>query len=256
MKNTVALITGGAGNVGSATAAKLAVNKTSIVIIDKNQEAGLALIAKLKSEYQIEASYLDYDLGEKDSFHKIKDDIAATYGKLDFIVNNAAFYDDVPGWGVPFEQEGYEAWEKVMKVNLLAPFFLIQSLVPLLNKSDCASIVNIGSIYGMSAPNHALYEGTDMTNPAAYAASKGGLTQLSKWLSTVLAPNIRVNTVTPGGIERGQDQGFIKRYEKLTPLNRMASNEDIAGAITFLLSKDAGYITGQNIVVDGGWTAW
>ena len=119
MKNTVALITGGAGNVGSATAAKLAVNKTSIVIIDKNHEAGLALIAKLKSEYQIEASYLDYDLGEKDSFHKIKYDIAATYGKLDFIVNNAAFYDDVPGWGVPFEQEGYEAWEKVAEENFI-----------------------------------------------------------------------------------------------------------------------------------------
>ena len=256
MKNTVALITGGAGHIGSATAVKLALNKTSIVIIDKNVEASLTLIAKLKSEYQVEASYLNYDLEDKNSFEYIKEDIASTYGKLDFIVNNAAFYDDAPGWGVPFEQESYEAWERVVKVNLLAPFFLVQSLTSLLHKSDFASIVNISSIYGMSGPNHALYEGTDMTNPAAYAASKGGLTQLSKWLSTVLAPNIRVNTVTPGGIKRGQNERFIKRYEKLTPLNRMASDEDIAGAVAFLLSQDAGYITGQNIVVDGGWTVW
>ncbi len=256
MKDSVALITGGAGHIGSSTAHRLADKGVSITILDKNTVAAQSLKGELENTYKIKAEYLDYDLADKKSFEAIYNDISSTLGRLDYIVNNAAFYDDVPGWGVPFEEEGYDAWEKVMKVNLLAPFFLVQALTPLLQKSSHASIVNISSIYGMSAPNHSLYEGTKMTNPAAYAASKGGLTQLSKWLSTVLAPNVRVNTVTPGGIERGQDADFIARYEKLTPLGRMANNEDIAGAITFLCSPEASYITGQNIVVDGGWTAW
>ena len=95
-----------------------------------------------------------------------------------------------------------------------------------------------------------------MTNEAAYAASKGGLISLTMWLSTVLAPDIRVNAVTPGGVERGQNPKFLERYEARTPLGRMARESDIAGAIAFLLSDEASYITGQNIVVDGGWTAW
>ncbi|KZC99065.1 MULTISPECIES: SDR family oxidoreductase [unclassified Thalassospira] len=256
MTNRIALITGGAGHIGQAVARKLAGNKVDVVLLDKDREQAARACSSITEEYQVNADFIPCDLSSPDAFSQVCETVSQQFGRMDFLVNNAAFYDDTPGWGVPFEEEGYEAWEKVMKVNLLAPFFLAQSLSSLLRKSESGAIVNVSSIYGLVGPDHRIYEGLNMTNPAAYAASKGGLIQLSRWLSTVLAPDVRVNTVTPGGIERGQDEQFVSRYEYKTPLGRMATNEDIAGAVAFLLSNDAAYVTGQNLIVDGGWTAW
>lgn len=256
MRNNVALITGGAGHIGSETARRLAANGTHVVICDKNAAAAKNLCENLAAEHGIKTLALFDDLLDENSFDAIASKIEEKFGQLNYIVNNAAFYDEMPGWGVPYEKEGYEAWQKVMQVNLLAPFFLVQKCTNLLKKSGHACVVNVSSIYGVVGPDHGLYEGLEMTNPAAYAASKGGLIQLTKWLSTVLAPDIRVNTVTPGGVARGQNEVFVKRYESKTPLGRMANENDVAGAIVFLLSSDASYITGQNIIVDGGWTVW
>ena len=99
-----------------------------------------------------------------------------------------------------------------------------------------------------------LYNGTDMGNPAAYAASKGGLLQLTRWLATVLAPDIRVNAITPGGVWRNQHEVFHKRYIERTPLKRMAGEEDLKGAVVYLASDLSSYVTGQNIIIDGGYT--
>jgi len=101
-----------------------------------------------------------------------------------------------------------------------------------------------------------LYAGTPMGNPAAYAATKGGLLQLTQYLATVLAPKVRVNAISPGGISRGQPEAFAERYAALTPLKRMGTEEDLKGALALLVSDAGAYITGQNIMVDGGWTAW
>ncbi len=252
----VAAITGGAGHLGQAISHKLAARGVSVAILDKDSKAGEAFAAELVKTYGGEHKFISTDLMEPDTFAKLAGEIKEIYGRLDYLVNNAAFYDDAPGWGVPFSEEGYEAWVKVMRVNLLAPFFLVQALHPLLKESDDGSVVNIGSIYGVVGPDHSLYEGTQMTNPAAYAASKGGLLQTTRWLSTVLAPDVRVNMVSPGGIERGQNPEFMKRYNKRTPLGRMATEGDVSGMVAFLLSPEAAYITGQHMVIDGGWTAW
>lgn len=252
MSEYVAAITGGAGHLGKAFARKLAARGVRVAILDKNASAGKAFATELGGQHR----FIETDLMQPESFALAAKEIKSAFGRLDYLVNNAAFYDEAPGWGVPFDKEGYEAWLKVMRVNLLAPFFLVQALHPLLEKSDDASVVNIGSIYGVVGPDHSLYEGTKMTNPAAYAASKGGLLQATRWLATVLAPKVRVNMVSPGGIERGQDKQFMQRYEKRTPLARMGKEEDVAGMVAFLLSKEASYITGQHMVVDGGWTAW
>lgn len=254
--NRVAAITGGAGHLGSAIAHKLASRGVHIAILDKSEDHGRRLEADLRARHGGEHKFIAADLMEPGSFAGIRTDIEAAFGQLDYLVNNAAFYDDAPGWGVPFAQEGYEAWLKVMRVNLLAPFFLTQALHPLLLRSDDASVVNIGSMYNVVGPDHGLYEGTEMTNPAAYSASKGGLLSTTRWLSTVLAPQVRVNMVSPGGIERGQDAGFVERYKKRTPLGRMATEDDVTGMVALLLSPEGAYMTGQHMLVDGGWTAW
>ena len=256
MKLVTGVITGGAGHIGQAISKKLASQGVIPIIIDKNKDLTSKLIEELKKIYKIEAFEIIADLNDRSSFTSIQKEIEYNFDRIDFVVNNAAFYDSYVGWGVPFEEEGYEAWMKVMQVNLFAPFFLTQKLFSLIEKSERASIVNISSIYGIVGPDHRIYEGLGMTNPAAYSASKGGLIQLTRWLSTKLAPKIRVNCISPGGIKRDQDPIFIERYKNKTPLQKMATEADVANAVSFLISEESSYMTGQNLVIDGGWSVW
>jgi NAD(P)-dependent dehydrogenase (short-subunit alcohol dehydrogenase family) len=177
---------------------------------------------------------------------------------LDGLVHNAAFVGTSAGegWSTSFEQQTLEPWARSLEVNLTAPFHLTQLLMPLLKKSPSPSIVSIGSIYGILGPDWGLYEGLEMGNPAGYAVSKGGIIHLTRWLATTLAPEVRANSVSPGGIERAQPKEFVDAYVAKTPLRRMANEGDIIGTIAFLLSDASVYITGQNISVDGGFSAW
>lgn len=179
-------------------------------------------------------------------------------GGLDILIHSAAFVGtaEYPGWAVPFEEQTVEAWDAAMRVNLTSAFIIVQAARPYLEKSGNASVIFISSIYGIVGPDMSLYEGTNMANPAAYASSKGGLTQLTRYLATQLAPGIRVNSITAGGVWRDQPEAFLKRYVERTPLKRMATEEDFKGVILYLASDLSSYVTGTNLVVDGGWTAW
>ena len=140
-----------------------------------------------------------------------------------------------------------------MEVNLTAVFDLCQGVTPLLRASTGPNIINIASIYGHYGPDWSLYKGTTMGNPAAYNASKGGLIQFTRWLATTLAPDVRVNAISPGGIFRNQPEIFVNRYKAKTPLGRMATEDDFRGIIAYLASDLSKYMTGQNLTVDGGW---
>jgi NAD(P)-dependent dehydrogenase (short-subunit alcohol dehydrogenase family) len=140
-------------------------------------------------------------------------------------------------------------------VNLASAFVLAQEAAPYLRSSRSGSIVLVSSIYGSVGPDPSLYEGTDMQNPVAYGASKGGLLQLMRYLANLLAPTVRVNSISPGGIQRGQAASFIDRYSRRVPLGRLATEDDLRGAFAYLSSDLSAYVTGHDLVVDGGWTA-
>jgi NAD(P)-dependent dehydrogenase (short-subunit alcohol dehydrogenase family) len=125
-----------------------------------------------------------------------------------------------------------------------------------MKKATGANIINIASIYGSYGPDWSLYKDTEMGNPAAYAATKGGLIQFTRWLATTIAPTIRVNAISPGGVSRNQPKSFQKRYKSRTPLARMASNQDFKGAMSFLASDLSSYVTGHILEVNGGWGTW
>jgi len=177
---------------------------------------------------------------------------------IDILVHNAAFVGTSAdqGWSTVFETQSLALFKNVLNINLAVPFAITQRLAPALRASGRGSVIMVGSIYGQVGPDWSLYEGTQIGNPAGYAASKGGLMQLTRWLSTTLAPDIRVNAFSPGGVERGQDAMFRQRYVARTPLGRMASPDDFQGVALFLASDMSAYVTGQIINVDGGWTAW
>ncbi|MDR3355420.1 MAG: SDR family oxidoreductase [Synergistaceae bacterium] len=258
LKGRSALVTGGAGHIGFAIADGLAELGANVILLDRETDRGKALCEELRARWGVGGEYIDADLERADQYADLPSRVESCWGRLDILVNCAAFVGttNLDGWNEPFERQSLDAWRRALEVNLTAPFAVTQMLLRLLIASGRGSVVNIASIYGMTGPVPSLYEGTGMNNPAAYGASKGGLLQLTRWLATTLAPRVRVNAVTPGGVARGQDERFSSRYRARTPMGRMATEEDIKGAAAFLASDLSAYVTGQNIVADGGWSVW
>ena len=254
----VALITGGAGHIGSVIAETLAELGAQIALLDVSQPSCEAAASKIGREYQVEALPLPIDLTDAKSVPEVPQIVVERFGRLDILVNCAALVGSsrLKGWMAPFEKQRVDSWRLALEVNLTAPFVLVQAGAKYLKQSGHGCVLNIGSIYGMVAPDMRLYAGTDMGNPAAYAASKGGLLQLTRWLASILAPEVRVNSIAIGGVQREQPQIFQNRYVKRAPLRRMATEEDVKGAAAYLASDASAYVTGHNLVVDGGWTVW
>lgn len=253
-----AVVTGGAGPLGSVLSATLAELGARVAVVDLNQEASAAAAAALPTVEGGEHLGIGANLMDAGAAAHIVERVEAATGALDVIVNNAAFTgtSGVPGYAVPFEEQTDEAFLAASDLNLRAPFSLVRTALPLLRASGHGAVVNVSSMYGLVGPNMRLYDGTAMGNPAAYGATKGGIAQLTRYLATVLAPDIRVNAIAPGGIARGQAEQFVERYEALTPLRRMGTEDDMRGAVAWLAGDAAAYVTGQVIAVDGGWTAW
>ena len=258
LRGRTAIITGGAGYLGRTMAHTLAEAGADIAIVDINAEKISEFCQELEAKWAVRTLGLAVDLENKDERLQVAPKTVAALGRLDILINNAAFVgtSNLTGWGVPFEQQETETWRRALEMNLTAVFDLTQTAVPYLKESGHGNIINVASIYGIVGPDPRLYSDLPMFNPAAYAASKGGVVQFTKWCSTVLAPEIRVNAITPGGIFRNQDPAFLERYESRTPLKRMAHEDDFIGATVFLASDLSKYITGQNIVVDGGFSVW
>ncbi len=254
----VAVITGGAGHIGSAMAGALAEQGASVVLLDLHLDAAERVAEGIGAEYGVRVLPLRVDLEDEAAVRAVPERVLREFGRLDILVNNAAFVgtSGLDGWAVPFAAQSAATWRRALEVNLTAPFVLAQACGDALMASGHGAVINIGSIYGVVGPDLRLYDGTALGNPAAYAASKAGLLQLTRWLSTVMAPRVRVNAITVGGVWRNQAPEFHERYVARTPLGRMAGEEDLKGAAAYLASDLSRYVTGHNLVVDGGWTAW
>lgn len=249
-----ALVTGGAGHIGSAVCETLLELGAHVAVSDLNEDACHASVCRLSRADRAVA--VPCDLRSESATGDAVRQVVARWDGLEIIVHCAAFVgaSKYLGWAVPFHEQSVEAWDAAFRVNVTAAFVLAQAAADALSVSGHGAICLVGSVYGLVGPDVRLYEGTAMANPVGYGASKGAVIQLTRYLATLLAPRVRVNCVSPGGIFRRQPDVFVRRYQDRTPLKRMGTEEDIQGAVGFLVSDASAYVTGHNLVVDGGWT--
>ena len=259
LKGRKAIITRATGGLGKHMAATIVELGGSVILVDRPGSNYSSLVSELEENNAADIECFDCDLENEDERKSLISRIKNDYSmNLNILINNAAFggTTDLSGWVTKFEDQSVETWRRAIEVNLTAVFDLSKGFAGLLGKNGHGSIINVSSIYGTLGPDYSLYKGTNMGNPAAYAASKGGVIQLTRWLSTTLSPKIRVNAISPGGVLRGQPEKFVRRYNTGTPLGRMATEEDFKGVIAYLASDLSKYMTGQNLVIDGGRSIW
>jgi NAD(P)-dependent dehydrogenase (short-subunit alcohol dehydrogenase family) len=252
------LVTGGAGHLGRTMSETLVELGARVAVMDVDAASCKKAADQLRKQRAESAVEIPCDLTQEASTREGVRAAIAQLGGLDILIHCAAYVGDIKraGWSVPFSEQTVEAFDLAMRVSLTAAFIMAQTAKEALDASGHGSVILLGSIYGVVGPDMRLYEGTDMQNTAAYNASKGAILQLTRYLSTLFAPRIRVNAISPGGVWRRQPESFHERYKAKTPLGRMATEEDLKGATAYLASDLSAYVTGQNLIVDGGWTAW
>ena len=258
LKGRKALITGAAGGLGQIFAETLAELGADLILVDLHGTNLEDLADKLIKGWGISVKNIYCDLENQNQRSVLIKQVTNSKGDLNILVNNAALVgaSDLEGWSVPFEDQSIDTWRRATEINLTAVFDLCQGLLPLMKNAMGANIVNIASIYGSYGPDWSLYKDTEMGNPAAYAATKGGLIQFTRWLATTISPAVRVNAISPGGVLRNQPKSFQNRYESKVPMARMASEQDFKGALAYLSSDLSAYVTGHILEVNGGWGAW
>lgn len=242
LKDKVIIVTGGSGLIGS-----------TIIRACKELDA-IVINAELNVETSIADLTFKCDVTDESSVEELIKFVLHNFKRIDGLVNNA--YPRTKDWGEKFENIPIESWKRNVDMQLNSVFMLCQKILPIMQEQRSGSIVNISSIYGVVGPDFGVYKGTEMTMPAAYSAIKGGLINFSKYLASYYGEyNVRVNCVSPGGILDNQPISFVKRYEDRVPMKRLGLPTDIAPGVCFLLSDGSNYITGQNLIIDGGWTA-
>ena len=262
----VAVVTGSLGLIGKNHCRALAEAGANIVVTDLDQQACDVFASELSIEYSIKALGLGCDITNKESVIELKDRILEQFSKIDVLVNNAAINDmfETPaaaGEQSKFENYPLELFQRSLDVNITGMFLCSQVLGSVMAQQGTGSIINIASTYGIVAPDQSLYARADGSQSfyksAAYPVTKGAVISFTRFLAAYWGHRgVRVNTLSPGGVENNQDAFFVDNYAKRTPLARMAEPTDYQGAIVFLASDASSYMTGANLVVDGGWTTW
>lgn len=255
LQNRVVVITGGAGLIGRGFARAVVEQGGTAVIADIDKSSGRNVQASLAEELGTDRiDFTEVDITSRASIETMIDTVLCRYQAIDALVNNA--YPRNENYGRKFEDVTYEDFCANVNLHLGGYFLTTQEVSRVMVRQKRGVIVNIASIYGFMAPRFNLYDDAGFTSPVEYSAIKGGLLSLTKYLASYLGEHdIRVNAISPGGVHNSQSPSFVTKYcEKTVIGNRMAEPGDLAGALIFLLSDASRYVTGQNIVVDGGWS--
>ena len=263
----IAVVTGAAGIQGVRVSRGLAAFGARLACVDIAVDAVNRLAKEIKDEYGTDAVGIHCNVSNASDVASMVDKVCKLFGGIHVLHNNAAAKTrDLRAFFAPFEEFSLEAWREVMAVNLDGMFLVAQAVGrQMVRQSLGGSIIQTASTYGVVGPDQRIYEGMSydgrrMNSPAVYSASKAAVIGLTRYLATYWADKgIRVNSLTPGGIDDENskaDPSFAAVYASRVPLGRMAVADDMVGAVVFLASDAASYVTGHNLVVDGGWTAW
>ena len=263
----VAVVTGGLGLLGAEFCKTLAEAGAAVAVVDLNVSASQGTVDSLaKSGYKTLA--VSADITRPDSVNAMVEKVLSAFGRLDILVNSAAldpkFDPDAAKKGIApgaFEDYPLDDWNAAMSVNLTGTFLVTQACVkPMIAQGKKGSIINICSTYGLNGPDQGIYfkDGERVAyKPVYYTVTKAGVLGFTKYLAAYYAgTEIRVNALTPGGVFNNHEDYFVKNYSAKTIMGRMANKDEMNGALLFLASDASSYMTGNNVVVDGGWTAW
>lgn len=261
----VALVTGGAGLLGAEFCKSLAQAGAQVVVVDVNTPAAQKVCHDLEAAGH-PAMPLTVDITDQRAVQEMMAVTLKRFGRLDILVNSAALdpkFDpthDSPGASGAFEVFPLKAWQQALDVNLTGMFLVSQAVVQPMLAQGGGVIINVCSMYGLVGPDQRLYQREGQAprfKPVYYSVTKAGVLGFTRYLATYYAGrNIRVNALTPGGVFNGHDETFLQEYAARAVLGRMAEKDEMNGALLFLASEASSYMTGANLVVDGGWTAW
>jgi len=254
LKNKVIVVTGGAGLLGKEFIKAIAHEGGIGIIADINEKDGNKLANELKVDLKLEnVEYRILDTISKESINSLINYLVKKYGKIDALVNNA--YPRNKNYGRHFFDVEYPDFCENINLHLGGYFLVSQQIAKYFVKQNYGNIINIASVYGLIAPRFDIYSDANMTMPVEYAVIKSGIIHLTKYIAKYLKGlNIRVNSISPGGILNNQPQNFVNKYKEYCLNKGMLDKADICGTLTFLLSDMSEYINGQNIIVDDGWS--
>ena len=263
LANKVVVVTGGAGLLGQVFCQALVDVGAHVAIVDLNLESAETVAKRINKSEAQKVVAVGSDITSPESVTQMVANVVKQLGRIDVLVNNAASKgSSLDAFFESFEDYSLKTWREVMSVNIDGLFLVAQAVGKQMKKQGGGSIIQTSSIYGVVAPDQRIYEGSEyngraINTPAVYSASKAAVNGLTSYLSTYWASSkIRVNSLTPGGIASGQNSEFNKKYSNRVPLGRMGEATELVGALIYLASDASSYVTGQNLIVDGGLSAW